>query len=84
VLDFARVNMDLEIGYKISVVKSERNGQLERHRSRWDDNIKTCLKELGCMWIGFMLLIIGSFWRDFVNTAMNRRVPRKVGNLFIS
>jgi hypothetical protein len=41
-------------GYKVLVVTSEGMRQLERRRRRWEDNIKMYLKEIGCVWTGFI------------------------------
>jgi hypothetical protein len=47
--------------YKIVVGKSERKRPLGRHRRRWEDNIRTNLKEIGGkFWTGCICLRIGT------------------------
>jgi hypothetical protein len=36
-------------GYKILARKPVGNRTLRRHRHRWENNIKTCFKEIGCL-----------------------------------
>jgi hypothetical protein len=61
--------------YKILVVKPE-GTRLGRPTRRWEDNIKTDLREIawGCMdWI--YLAQDRDQWRALVNMVMNLRVP---------
>jgi hypothetical protein len=52
--------------------KPEGMRPLQRLRLRWEDNIKTDLREI--VWTEFMLLIIGTSRRALVNTVINLRV----------
>jgi len=50
--------------------------QLGRPGHRWEDNIKTDLREIGIDWANCIRLAQDMVhWRAFVNTAMNLRVP---------
>ena len=58
------------------VGKPEGKRPLGRRRSRWDDNIKRDLEEVGCGgmdWINLAQDRDG--WRAFVNAVMKLRVP---------
>jgi hypothetical protein len=49
---------------------------LGRHTSRWEDNIKMDLREMG--WAGMDWIELGhnrDQWKALVNTVMNLRVP---------
>jgi hypothetical protein len=47
-----------------------------RPRRRWEDNIKTDLREIGIDGANWIQLAQNSVqWRAFVNTVMNLRVP---------
>jgi hypothetical protein len=62
--------------YSVLVGKPEGKRPLERHRRRWEDNIKMDLREIGIdatNWI--RLAQDGVQWRAFVNTVINLRVP---------
>jgi hypothetical protein len=62
------------VAYRVLVGKPE--GDLERHRRRWEDNIKTDLREVGCGcvdWIG--LAQDRDRWRVLVSAVMNLRGP---------
>jgi hypothetical protein len=49
---------------------------LERPRRRWEDNIKTNLREIGIDGVNWIQLAQDRIqWRAFVNTMMNLRVP---------
>jgi hypothetical protein len=54
--------------YRILVGKPERKRPRGRPRRRWEDNIKTDLREIG--WGGMDLIDLA-----LVSTVMNRRVP---------
>jgi hypothetical protein len=61
--------------YRILVGKLEVRRPLERPRHRWEDNIKTNLREVGCGcvdWIGLAQDMEG--WRALVSAVMNLRV----------
>jgi hypothetical protein len=62
--------------YKILVGRPEGRRQLGRPRRRWEDNIKTNLREIGfgdVDWIHWAQ--DRDRWRALVNTVMNLRVP---------
>ena len=56
--------------------KPEVKRPLGRPRSRWDNNIKTDLQEVGCGSMDWIELARDKDrWRAFVNAATNFRVP---------
>jgi len=62
--------------YRILVGKPEGKRPLRRPKSRWKDNIKMDLQEVGCGgndWIE--LARDRDTWRALVNAVMNLRVP---------
>jgi len=62
--------------YRVLVGKPEGRRPLGRSRSRWGDNIRMNLQEVGCGymdWIG--LAQDRDSWRTLVSTVMNLRVP---------
>jgi hypothetical protein len=62
--------------YRVLVGKPEGRRPLGRPRRRWEDNIKTDLREAGCAcvdWIG--LAQDRDRWRALVSAVMNLRVP---------
>jgi hypothetical protein len=62
--------------YWVLVGKPEGRRPLRRPRHRWEDNIKTDLREVGCWcvdWIG--LAQDRDRWRALVSAVMNLRVP---------
>jgi len=62
--------------YRVLLGKPEGKGPFGRPRSRWDDNIKMDLEEVGCggmTWIE--LAQVSDRWQALVNTVMNLRVP---------
>jgi hypothetical protein len=62
--------------YRVLVVRSEGKIPPERHRRRWEDNIKMDLREIGIDGANWIWLALDRFqWRAFVNTVMNLRVP---------
>jgi hypothetical protein len=63
--------------YKTLVGKPEGNRPLGRPRRRWEDNIKTDLRERqdGVVWTGMIRLRLGTGGGGLVNTVMNLRVP---------
>jgi hypothetical protein len=61
--------------YKVLVGKPEGKGPLERPRRRWEDGIKTDLREIG--WGGVEWIHLAQDrdrWRAVVNAVMNLRV----------
>ena len=69
--------MDEERGmYRVLLGKPEGKRPLGRRRSRWVDNIRMDLQEVGCGyldWIG--LAQDRDRWRTLVSAVMNLRVP---------
>jgi hypothetical protein len=62
--------------YRILVGTPEGKRLLGRPRSRWEENIKMDLREIG--WGGMDLIDLAQVrdqWRALVNTVMNLRVP---------
>jgi hypothetical protein len=62
--------------YRVLVGRPERKRPLGRPRCRWEDNIKTDLREIeidGANWIRLDQDRV--HWRTFVNTVMNLRFP---------
>jgi hypothetical protein len=58
------------------VGRPEERRPLGRPRRRWDDNIKMDLKEMEIDGTNLMRLAQDRvWWRDFVRTVMNLRVP---------
>jgi hypothetical protein len=67
---------DMRNAYRILVGKAETKIPIVRHSSRWEDNIRMDLKEIGWEgvdWIG-MAQDRGQWW-VVVSTVMNLRVP---------
>jgi hypothetical protein len=62
--------------YRVLVGRPEGNSPLERPRSRWEDDIKTDLREIGKDGVNWTRLAQDRVrWWAFVNTVMNLRVP---------
>jgi hypothetical protein len=62
--------------YRILVGRSEDRRPLGRPRSRWENNIKMDLREIGIDGANWIHLAQDRVqWRAFVNTVMNLRVP---------
>jgi hypothetical protein len=62
--------------YWVLAEKPEGKRPLERHRRRWEDNIKMDLQELGCGSVDCIELAQDrDRWRAFVKAIMNFRVP---------
>ena len=62
--------------YRVLVGKREGRRPLGRPRRRWEDNIKTDLREVGCGGIDWMELAQDrGRWRELVSAVMNLRVP---------
>jgi hypothetical protein len=66
--------------HRVLVGKPEGKRPLERLRSRWEDNIKMDLQEVGVDCGDWMELAQdGGRWRALVNMVMNLRVPKMRG-----
>jgi hypothetical protein len=62
--------------YRILMGKPEEKSFLRRPRSRWEDNIKIDLREMGWSGMGWIYLAQDrDQWKDLVSTVMNFRVP---------
>jgi len=62
--------------YRVLVGTPEVKRQHGRPRSRWEDNIKVGLQEVGCGGMDWIELAQDrERWRAFVNAVMNLRVP---------
>jgi hypothetical protein len=71
--------------YRVLVVKPEGKSLFGRLRHKWENNIKTNLKEVGCRGIDwFDLGEDRDRWRALVNALMNLRVPQHAGNFLTS
>ena len=65
---------------RVLVGKLEEERPLGRPRSRWEDNIKMDLQEVGEVCGDWMELAQDrERWRALVNTVMNLRVPKMRG-----
>ena len=61
--------------YRVLVGKPEGKRPLEKHRLRWEDNIKMDLQEVGCGGMDWIDLAQDrDMWRDLVNAVLNLRV----------
>jgi hypothetical protein len=62
--------------YRVLIRKPEGKRPLDRHRCRWEDNIKLDLKEIGINGANWIQLAWDRVqWWAFVNTVMNLQVP---------
>jgi hypothetical protein len=71
--------------YRALVGKPEERRPLGRPKRRWEDNIKTDLREVG--WGGIDWIDLAQDrdrWRALVNAVMNLRVPYNAGNFLSS
>jgi hypothetical protein len=69
--------------YRVLVWKSEGKRPLERSRRRWEDNIKTDLREIGIDGVNWIRLAQHKVqWRACVNTVMNLRVSHRNQDTF--
>jgi hypothetical protein len=71
--------------YGILVGKSEGKRLLGRPRCKWENNIKTDLREIRCGGIYWTVLSQDrNQWRDLVNTIINLRVPKNLVKIMSS
>jgi hypothetical protein len=71
--------------YRILVAKPEGRRPLGRPRSRWEDNIKVDIQEMGCgsmVWID--LAQDRDRWWALVTAVMKLRVPQNAANFLTS
>jgi len=62
--------------YRVLVGKPEGKRPFGRTRSRWEDNIKMDLQEVGCGGMDLIDLALDrDRWRTLVSAVMNLRVP---------
>jgi hypothetical protein len=62
--------------YRVFIGRFEGKRPLGRPRHRWEDNIKTDLREIGIDGANWIQLAQDRVqWQDFVSTVMNLRVP---------
>jgi hypothetical protein len=62
--------------YRVLVRKSKGKRSLERSWSRWEDNIKLDIQEVGCGGMDWIYLAQDrERWRELVNVIMNPRFP---------
>ena len=62
--------------HRVLVGKPEGKRQLGRPRTRWEDNIKMDLQEVGCGGVDWIKLAQDrDRWLALVNAVMNLRVP---------
>jgi hypothetical protein len=62
--------------YRVLVGRTKGKRPLERHKRRWEDNIKMDLREIGIDGANWIRLAQDRVqWRPFVNTVINLRVP---------
>jgi hypothetical protein len=62
--------------YSVLVVKSERKRPLGKTRSRWEENIKMYLQEVGCGGMDWMDMAQDrDRWRAVFNAVMDLRIP---------
>jgi hypothetical protein len=76
---------ELRNAYKIFVGKPEGKRPLVRRGRRWESNIRMDLWEIGCEGVGWIHLAQDRDQsRALMNTVMNLRIHKKVGNFLTS
>ena len=71
--------------YRVFLGTSEGKRPLGRPRTRWEDNIKMDLKELGCVCMDWIELAQDKeSWQALVNAVMNFWVPQNARNFLTS
>jgi hypothetical protein len=71
--------------YRVLEEKHEKKRPLGRPRSRWEDNIKTDLYEVGWEGMDWIDLAEDTYrWLGVVNAVKNLRVPQNAGNFLTS
>ena len=71
--------------YRVLVGRHDGKRTLGRPRSRWEDNIKMDLQEVGCGGMDWIELAEDrDRWRALVNAVMNLRVPQNARNFLSS
>jgi hypothetical protein len=69
--------------YRVLVSNAEVKRPLDILRCRWEDNIKMCVREIGWEVVDWIFMTEErEGWWTVVNTVINLRVPRNVGNNF--
>jgi len=62
--------------YRVLVRKPEGKKPFERPRSRWEDNVKTNIQEVGCGGVDWIeLALYRDRWRALVNAVLKLWVP---------
>jgi hypothetical protein len=65
--------------------KPEESRPIGRPRRRWEDSIRMDLREIGRGGMDWVCLVQGKYqWRAYVDTGMNLRVLKNVGNFMSS
>jgi hypothetical protein len=76
---------EMRNAYKILVRKHEEKRLLRRPRHRWEDNIKSDVREVRWGGVDWIYLAHDRYqWQALVNSVMNLQVPYKVGNFLTS
>ena len=71
--------------YKVLMGKPQGERPLGRSRSRWEDNIKMDLHQVGNEGMDWIELAHNrDRWRELMNAVMNLRVPKNSGNFLTS
>jgi len=76
---------EMKNAYKILVRKPEGKRLLRRPRHRWEDNIRTDLKEIGCEGVDWLHVAQDrDQWQAVVNRVMKLWIPESVENFLTS